>query len=105
MKTFFASAILLVNTSLFAQLTPGVFEYAKVTVDVSGNISAVETMSEIDPTVDINIKNITNADFDKWYKGYEAWQWGNPASMYVAFANTYNNPQWITGLEIGRAHV
>ena len=102
MKHFFASVFLLSSISVFSQFTPGIYNCAKVTINSSGVIVNVENGTEIDPTVDLNIKNITNADFDKWYKGYDAWQWGAPQGVFLSLASVYNNPQFLSGIDVAK---
>ncbi|MES2864090.1 MAG: hypothetical protein V4666_08230 [Bacteroidota bacterium] len=100
MKHFFSYILLFASVSVFSQFTPGVYNCAKVTVNSSGTITNIENGTELDPTVDLNIKNITNADFDKWYKGYDAWQWGAPQGVFLSLASVYNNPQFLSGIDV-----
>lgn len=102
MKKLIAALLFLITANAFGQLTPGVYKFAKITVDGSGNISAIDSLWEVDPNLKPEVRDISNLDQDHWNYGFTAYQWGNPASMYVAFATVYNNPQWITGFDVAR---
>lgn len=49
----------------FSQIPDGVYKHATVTV-LGGIVSAVDSTQEVDPTVDIDVKNITNSDLNRW---------------------------------------
>lgn len=49
----------------FSQIPDGVYKHATVTV-LGGIVSAVDSTQEIDPTVDIDVKNITTSDLNRW---------------------------------------
>src|SRR6188768_2067538 len=99
MKKTFLYLCILISVSSFAQLTPGSYTLANITVDASGNIVSVSNGSEADPTIPVEVRDITNGDQDKWFKGFEAWQWGNPNGVFLSLASTYNNPQFLTGID------
>lgn len=102
MKKLFTPLFLFVYLVGFSQLTPGTYNLAKITVDPSGHITLIEEGVESDPTIPVEVRDITNGDQDKWNKGYDAWQWGAPQGVFLSLASSYNNPQFLTGIDITR---
>lgn len=102
MKKILLIITALISFSVFGQLTPGTYNLAKITVDSSGHITLIEEGVENDPTIPVEVRDITNGDQDKWFKGFEAWQWGNPNGVFLSLASVYNNPQFLTGIDPAR---
>lgn len=61
----------------FSQIPDGTYKYAKITI-TGGIISAIDSAQEIDPTVDIDVKNITNTDLNHWNDAYTLISSGYP---------------------------
>lgn len=102
MKKTLLFSLVLLSIASFAQLTPGDYTLANITVDASGHIVSVSNGNEIDPTIPVEVRDISNGDQDKWFKGYEAWQWGAPQGVFLSLASVYNNPQFLTGIDPSR---
>lgn len=102
MKHFLSTIFLLFWLIGFSQLTPGTYTLANITVDASGHIVSVDNGTEVDPTIPVEVRDITNGDQDKWFKGYDAWTWGAPQGVFLSLASTYNNPQFLTGIDVTR---
>lgn len=94
--------ITLITSVSFAQLTPGIYKFAKITVDGSGNISAIDSLGEVDPTLPPEVRDISNSDQDRWNNAYIAFTWGAPQGVFLSLASSYNNPQFLTGIATSR---
>ncbi len=99
MKKQFCLLTMLMYFSAFAQLTPGVYNLANITVDASGNIVSVQNGTESDPTLPPEVRDISNGDQQRWNYGYTAYTWGAPQGVFLSLASVYNNPQFLSGID------
>lgn len=99
MKKLLTATCLFFYLISFSQLTPGTYTLANITVDASGHIVGVDNGTEIDPTIPVEVRDISNGDQNKWFKGYDAWQWGAPQGVFLSLASVYNNPQFLSGID------
>lgn len=65
MKNILIIILTLLPLITFSQIPDGTYKHATITV-LGGIVSAVDSTQEVDPTVDIDVKNITNADLNRW---------------------------------------
>lgn len=100
MKKLLHIIFLLASITSFAQFPSGYPGWwNRFTIDGSGNVIAMDSTHESDPTVNNDVKSITSTDMNKWNTAFNNTNsWGNPAGIYAAIGNPYDNPTFVNTL-------